>query len=148
MIRLGTTGLFICGSNERPRLNRSGAVALLKRCLTDQPTMLGLRALLGLASADSLTRLDDQQILEELAAKVEHGELLLFGEVVPAFSGGGGSNTASNVVRIPPRIATQTPAPQAPIQSDPSLFPPNTNLAAMADAIQAASRTGAPFCEH
>ena len=146
MIRLGTTGFFICGSNERPRLNRSQAVEILKRCLADEATIFGLRALLGLASADSLSRLDDQQILEELAVKIENGELLLFGELVPVSPRSGGAKPASSAVRVPPRSA-QAPAP-APVQGDASLFPANTDLAAMADAVQGASQTGAPFCEH
>ena len=146
MIRLGTTGLFICRSNERPRLNKSQAAALLKRCLADEATTFGLRALLGLASADSLNRLDDQQILEEVAVKVENGELVLFGELVPVSPRGGGAKPASSAVRVPPR-SPQAPAP-APVQSDVSLFPANTDLAAMADAVQGASQTGAPFCEH
>jgi hypothetical protein len=111
--------------------------------------MYNLRSLLGLVSSERPGPADDQQLLEELAARIENGELLLFGELVPAFAGGGGpgKSNAPTVDKIPPRPA-RTPAPEAPIPEDPSLFPAGTDLAAMADAVQRASQTGAPFCDH
>jgi hypothetical protein len=149
LIRLGTTGLFICESDERPRLSRSEAEALLKRCLADDGTMYNLRSLLGTVSGGRPVPEEDQRVVEELAARIENGELLLFGELVPAFAGGGGAakSNAPVVDKTPPRPA-RAPAPAPPPPEDTSLFPPGTDLAAMADAVQRASQSGAPFCEH
>jgi len=148
MLRLGTTGLFICGSQERPRLSRSEAEALLRRCLADESTLQGLRAVLGSGGADSLTRLDDQQIVTELAQKIESGELLLFGEVLPVSSGGGGRKSGGETAYAAPAPKPARAPVAQPAQTDSPLFPANADLAAMAATMQNAADRGAPFCEH
>lgn len=148
MLRLGSTGLFICGSRERPRLSRREAEQLLRRCLPDQYIILGLRALLGRVASEPVNDLSDERVLEELAVRIENGELLLFGELRPLAAGGGGQKTESSTSAPPPAKAPRTAAQQPATRSDPSLFPDNTDLAAMAAAMQGASKTGAPFCAH
>ena len=147
-MRLGSTGLFICAADERPRLGRSEAQGLLQRCLTDASTIHALRGLLGFSSADSVAGLDDQQILQELAKRIESGEFLLFGEVIPTSTGGRGRQNSETVVKAPPPRAARANASPAPAQSESPLFPANADLAALAGALQGASASGAPFCDH
>ena len=150
MLRLGNTHLFICSRDASPRLGRSDALALLERYLADEPTLYALRALLGsLRPAGPVTALNNQQVVEELATRIGNGELILFAESLPRMSGGASRGTGGGATsRIPPRRPPAAPPPAAPIQADPSLFPKNADLAAMAASMQAAAQSGAPLCEH
>jgi hypothetical protein len=152
MIPLGDTGFALCYWHEMGRMDRNQALDLLRRSKSDIWAQASLRTVVAKRSAPTtLTRLNDDQILEAVADLIASGELVLVrtgdhaagrkGDTVLA----GGAKSAAPPPP-PPRPASQSSSPPPPV--DPKVFPANVNAAAQAAAMQQAAQQGAPFCEH
>ena len=150
MIPLGDSGFVVCSWHEMGRMDRTQALNLLRRSKSDVWAQASLRSLVSNRSAPTtLTRLNDDQILEIVADLIASGELILVRTGEHAAGRVGDTALAGTPKSAPspppaPRPASQsTPAP-API--DPKVFPANINAAAQAAANQQAAQQGAPFC--
>ena len=118
----------------------------LARGVGDDASTADLRlAALGLADGSDLSRLDDQQLVDHLAAAAAEGRLRtpvvpveLF-KLVMASTG----HPASSPAALASRAAASADPPSAPDTT----FGGGLNSAAMAAVLVRAARDGVPFCE-
>jgi hypothetical protein len=124
--------------SARHRLERS----------TGDPAALDRLRLTALALADGtdLSRLDDHQLVDHLAAAVAHGRLRMAGvapkllRLVPADA------PAPIRASAPARAPRAAPAPVPPAATD-ATFDTDLDAAAMVMVLQQAALDGVPFCE-
>jgi hypothetical protein len=151
MIPLGDTGFVLCFRHEMGRMDRNQALDLLRRSKSDIWAQASLRSVVAKRSASTtLTRFNDDQILEAVADLIASGELVLVrtgdraigrkGDSVP-----GGTAKSDAAPPPAPRPASQSVAPPPPV--DPKVYSANVDPVAQAAANQQAAQQGAPFCE-
>jgi hypothetical protein len=149
MIPLGDTGFALCFWHEMGRMDRNQALHLLRRSQSDTWALASLRSVVEKRLAPTtLTRLNDEQILEAVADLIASGQLVLVrtGDHTVARKGDTVlGKTAKSAAPPPPapRPASQS-APPPPIDS--KVFPANIDAVAQAAANQQAAQQGAPFC--
>ena len=134
--------------------SRDFAVDRLRRCLAYPEDMRTLRRLV---SDDNLTsfQLDDQQVLEQVAAMLMHGTLCLVSSAVPRSALLPLREELRPTGTIPRPVTGRSPSQLVPRPSAPAVpsAPPPDDLVGTVDpAKQAAvladaARTGTPFCE-
>ena len=128
--------------------DRRAALVFLQRFKSDGQFMRNLRELLAQGGrAYALSRVSDQQVLEEAASLLASRQLGLrrtyrkVGATSPA--------DESAAQPAPPEPAPPPPQPAAAPpepQPDEPVFIPNVDAAAMAAAQTEAAQTGVPFC--
>jgi len=149
MIPLGDTGFALCFWHEMGRMDRNQALHILRRSQSDTWALASLRSVVEKRLAPTtLTRLNDEQILEAVADLIASGQLVLVrtGDHTVARKGDTVlGKTAKSAAPPPPapRPASQS-APPPPIDS--KVFPANIDAVAQAAANQQAAQQGAPFC--
>jgi hypothetical protein len=149
MIPLGDTGFALCFWHEMGRMDRNQALHLLRRSQSDTWALASLRSVVEKRLAPTtLTRLNDEQVLEAVADLIASGQLVLVrtGDHTVARKGDTVlGKTAKSAAAPPPapRPASQS-APPPPIDS--KVFPANIDAVAQAAANQQAAQQGAPFC--
>ena len=150
MIPLGDSGFVVCFWHEMGRMDRTQALGLLRRAKSDVWVQASLRSLVSNRSAPTtLTRLDDDQILEVVADLIASGELILVrtGERAAGRTGAPApAKTAQSAALPPPAPRPASQSSSAPPPVDSKVFPANVNPAAQAAANQQAAQQGAPFC--
>jgi len=152
MIPLGDTGFALCFWHEMGRMDRNQALNLLRRSKSDIWAQASLRTVVAKRSAPTtLTRLNDDQILEAVADLIASGELVLVrtGDHAAGLKGDTVlAQTAKGAAPPPPAARPPSQSASAPQPVDASVFPANIDPVAQAAANQQAAQQGAPFCEH
>ena len=151
MIPLGDTGFALCFWHEMGRMDRNQALSLLRRSQSDIWAVASLRSVVERRLAPTtLTRLNDEQVLEAVADLIASGELVLVrtGDHTVARKGDTVLGKTAKSAPPPPasRPASQSQSP--PPAADSKVFPANIDAVAQAAANQQAAQQGAPFCEH
>jgi hypothetical protein len=148
MIPLGDTGFALCFWHELGRMDRNQALNLLRRSQSDIWAQASLRSVVERRMAPTtLTRLNDEQVLEAVADLIASGELVLVrtGDHTVARKGDTVLGKTAKSAAPPPaaRPASQSSAPPP---SDSRVFSANIDAVAQAAANQQAAQQGAPFC--
>jgi hypothetical protein len=149
VIPLGDSGFALCFWHELGRMDRNQALHLLRRSQSDIWAQASLRsAIERRMPPTTLTRLNDDQVLEAVADLIASGELVLVRTDDHTIGRKGDTvlgKPAKGAAPPPaPPPAAQSAAPPAPVDS--KVFPANVNPAAQAAANQQAAQQGAPFC--
>ena len=150
MIPLGDTGFALCFWHEMGRMDRNQALNLLRQSKSDIWAQASLRSVVANRSANTLTRLNDDQILEAAADLIASGELVLV-RTSDYVSGRRGDTILGGVAKSAappppaPRPASWSEAPSPPV--DATVYSANVDPVAQAAANQQAAQQGAPFCE-
>jgi hypothetical protein len=122
------------------------ATRFLAQFRDDPSAMRDLRSLL-MEAAHGLTntRLNDDQVLIQIAHLMTAGELIVAREW-PVHGGNAVQPEVADSADEPePAPAARSSNSQGP---ESSTFPPNTNGASQASTLAAAAASGAPFCSH
>lgn len=156
-VSLGMSGVVLRASQEvlgveRVKalpLDRTHALELLRPSLLDFRIIKELRALIG--DKPRIPPLSDQDVLQEVARRLESREILAFrvearsqGGGAPRGGGGGDEDDPGPQYETPVRRSA-SPAGPPP---EPPMFPPNSDPQAQGAAAQQAAQDGLPFCEH
>ena len=99
-------------------------------------------------SGDAAARLTDARLLDIAESKLNTGEICLF-EFLPKDSWGVPTGDLPQQEAAPFPLAqrsTKSSGP-GPAAVDEDVFPNDSNLVAIADVLNNASQSGAPFCE-
>lgn len=148
MIPLGDTGFALCFWHEMGRMDRNQALTLLRRSQSDIWALASLRRVVEKRSAPTtLTRLNDQAVLEAVADLIASGELVIIRTDDHA-TGRTGDTVLGKTAKsaAPPPPAPRPASSPAPPPGDPPVFPANIDAVAQAAANQQAAAQGAPFC--
>ena len=123
----------------------------LGRAPLDPQAMIGLRRLAGLQTGADLQLLSDAQVLDQLAAQVQRGQLQL---CRPPAAARGTVSPESRGVDMgaaiePPPSGPSAPAPPPPAPPPAPAPEPAVEIdaAAQAAVLREAARDGVPFCE-
>jgi hypothetical protein len=144
----GTIWDFWWRSESEEFSDHRSALAFHLRFKSDGQFMSGLRQLLaGRNPGYALSRVSDQQVLEEIAGLLASGQLQLKYEYRAVQEG-----TAPTEPEPAAQPGPEPPPPPkhyAPPEPEPeeSVFPPDMDAAAMAGVLQQAAQSGKPFCE-
>lgn len=141
-----------CKQSEWLR-NKSSAREWLSQFQTDPSNMMYLRTLAAKCGYNRLNLLDNQGVVDLLAADIASGWLRACDRTQETYSVG------STAADAPPPDTTPKPFPlsdratratssQVQPAPEPSTFPPNLDGAAQAAALAAAASSGKPFCAH
>ncbi|HUE24208.1 MAG TPA: hypothetical protein VMQ86_21180 [Bryobacteraceae bacterium] len=126
-------------------MDRNQALHLLRRSQSDIWAQASLRsAIERRMPPTTLTRLNDDQVLEAVADLIASGELVLVRTDDHTIGRKGDTVLGKPAKGAAPPPAAQSAAPPAPVDS--KVFPANVNPAAQAAANQQAAQQGAPFC--
>jgi hypothetical protein len=126
-------------------MDRNQALHLLRRSQSDIWAQASLRsAIERRMPPTTLTRLNDDQVLEAVADLIASGELVLVRTDDHTIGRKGDTVLGKPARGAAPPPAAQSAAPPAPVDS--KVFPANVNPAAQAAANQQAAQQGAPFC--
>ncbi len=152
-VSLGTSGVVLRASqevigSERSKalpLDRQRALELLRPSQFDFRILKELRGLIG--DRARIPPLSDQDVLQEVARKLESRDLFAFRAEPQSqgggMAGGGGEDEGPQYDAPVRRSGSSTgPQPEAPV------FGANANLAAQGEAARQAAQDGMPFCEH
>jgi hypothetical protein len=127
--------------------DRSSALAFLRRLRTSAGAMWNLRQFVWKSTGSTdLSRIDDDQILEQVATLVSSGEAVI-GFRMLLRGGGGGAEEAPARPQPAPAAAPPSPRAEREREADPPTFVPHHDAAMQAQALIAAAQNGVPFCE-
>jgi hypothetical protein len=119
----------------------------LAHAVGDDATLAAQRlAALALVDGTELSRLDDHQLIDHLAAAVAHGRLRTAG-ARPALRRLVVAAAPAPAPAPPPPAAAPRAAPVAPPPAVESTFGSELDVAAMVAVLVQAAQDGVPFCE-
>jgi hypothetical protein len=138
------------------------AVAYFRRLLRDPANRTALRRALADESSGGAFRMDDEEVLKELARRVVYGDLrIVVRSAFPSGHNAGSPEAAQSTTPLQDQQAAQAESPAASPSSSASTAPVSAapaaeeadpivaavDPAAQAQTLQAASESGAPLCE-
>jgi hypothetical protein len=125
----------------------SSARLWLARMIGDDAALASLRLkVLTLADGTALSQLDDQALIDHLAAAVAEGRLRI-GGVRPELRRLVVGPAPAPATRAPPAAPVRRAAAAAPAAAVDTTFDSELDTAAMAAVLAQAARDGVPFCE-